>query len=154
MCIRDRQALEAFKAETGQGVGSTTILEAAGLEPDQKELNAKAALQADYQVALDAVNRLLSQIDEAQNGQRPPTAIAWEMLTNDILQARVALQAARPAYTDLAAWKTLLQGEAATLQESVTWFNSDVLKLQAKLASEDSRLYLSLIHISEPTRPY
>jgi len=137
----NQQALEAFKAETGQGVGSSTTIEAAGLEPDQKELNAKAALEADYQVALDAVNRLLSQIDEVQNGQRPPTAIAWEMLTNDILQARVALQAARPAYTDLAAWKTLLQGEAATLQESVTWFNSDVLKLQAKLASEDSQLY-------------
>lgn len=137
-----QQALEAFKAETGQGVGSATTTEAAGLEPDQKELNAKAALQADYQVAIDAVNRLLSQIDEAQNGQRAPTAIAWEMLTNDILQARIALQAARPAYTDLAAWKTFLQGEASALQESVTWFNNDVLKLQAKLASEDSRLYV------------
>ena len=137
----NQQALEAFKAETGQGVGSSTTTEAAGLEPDQKELDAKAALQADYQVALDAVNRLLSQIDEAQAGQRPPTAIAWEMLTHDILQARAALQATRPAYSDLAAWKTLLQGESAALQESVAWFSSDVLKLQAKLASEDSQLY-------------
>lgn len=136
-----QQALEAFKAETGQGVGSAETFEAGGLEPDQKELDAKAALQADYQVALDAVNRLLTQIDEAQAGQRAPTAIAWEMLANDILQARAALQDAPPAFSDLAAWKTWLQAEAQTLQESVTWFGSAVLKLQAKLATEDSQIY-------------
>lgn len=137
---KGQEALQTFKAETGQGVGSATVLEAAGLEPDQKELNAKAALQADYQVALDTVNRLLSQIDEAQAGQRAPTTIAWEMLTNDILQARAALQT-RPAFSDLTAWKTLLQAESTSLQESLAWFSNDVLKLQAKLATEDTQLY-------------
>ena len=136
-----QQALEAFKAETGQGVGSAETFEAGGLEPDQKELDARAGLLADYRVALDAANRLLTQIDEAQAGQRAPTAIAWEMLANGIMQARADLQGAPPAFSDLTAWKTRLQAEAVTLQESVDWFNSDVLKLQAKLATEDSQLY-------------
>ena len=136
-----QQALEAFKAQTGQGVGSAETFEAGGLEPDQKELDARAGLLADYRVALDAVKRLLSQIDEAQAGQRAPGAIAWEMLANGIMQARADLQGAPPAFSDLAAWKTRLQAEAVTLQESVNWFNSDVLKLQAQLAAEDSQLY-------------
>ena len=136
-----QQALETFKAQTGQGVGSAETFEAGGLEPDQKELDARAGLLADYRVALDAVKRLLRQIDEAQAGQRAPGAIAWEMLANGIMPARAALQGAPPAFNDLAAWKTRLQAEAVALQESVDWFNSDVLKLQAQLAAEDSQLY-------------
>lgn len=134
--------LEAFKAQTGQSVGATESLEAAGLEPDQKELDSKARLLADYRVALDNVNRLAQEVADAQAGRRAPSSIPWELLQDPILLQRAALKGDQlPAQSDLPAWAALLQAEAAGLQDLVNWLNDDVIRLQTQLAREDSELY-------------
>ncbi len=149
-----QKALEDFKAVTGQAVSDSTITEAAGLEPDQKQLEATATLLANYQVALDIVNRLLAQIGQVQTGQRVASAISWEMLAHSILQERAAALGAAPAFDDLAAWQTRLQSEARLLQESVDWFQSAVLALQAKLAREDTELYQLIQQRNLAADPY
>jgi len=137
-----QRKIDAFKAETGQDVAGSGFLEAAGLEPDQKELESKARLLADYRVALDSLNRLADEIAQARAGQRAPDSVAWELLQNPILLQRAALRPDKlPPQTDLAAFSALLQREAAALEDIVAWLNKDVVNLQTQLADEESQLY-------------
>ncbi len=134
--------LEAFKAETGQGVGYGQYLEAGGLEPTQKELDRKAGLLSDYRVAQSNLERLAQELTEVSIGQRAASAVPWELLGNPLLFQRPALQPDRlPSRTDVSAWLTLLAGERSALMELEDWLNGDVLKLQATLAKEDSELF-------------
>ncbi len=136
-------ALEQFKAETGLALGVANVRTDTPLEPTQKEWDSKATLLADYRLAGDILMRLENQVQEVQAGKRSAEAVAWDLLdTNPVLLARAALQfEARPATGDLAGWTSLLQREAANIQESTAWLESEVNRLQAQLAAEDARLY-------------
>lgn len=136
-------ALEQFKAETGLALGiANTARGDNPLEPTQKELDSKATLLADYRLAGDILNRLLTQVQEVQAGSRTADSVAWDLLDTGVLLMRPALQPdQRPATDDLTGWANLLQREAASVQDSTTWLDGEVNRLQTQLASEDARLY-------------
>lgn len=136
-------ALEQFKAETGLALGSANIRTENPLDPTQKEWDNKATLLADYRVAHDILNRLSSQVGDAQAGRSPAEAVAWDLLdTSPVLFARPALQPEqRPSASDLAGWAGLLQREASGIQDTIAWLDGEVNRLQAQLAAEDALLY-------------
>lgn len=136
-------ALAQFKAETGLALGAANVRTDDPLEPTQKEWDNKATLLADYRVAYDILNRLSSQVEDAQAGRSPAEAVAWDLLdTSPVLIARPALQPEqRPAASDLAGWAGLLPREASGIQDTIAWLDGEVNRLQAQLAAEDARLY-------------
>lgn len=135
-------ALEQFKAETGLALGIANMRGDNPLEPTQKELDSKATLLADYRLAHDVLNRVLSQVREVQANGRTAQLVAWDLLDTGVLFMRPALQPeGRPPADDLAAWVGLLEAEVAGIQESIDWLNGEVNRLQTQLAAEDAQLY-------------
>ncbi|QLQ04867.1 MAG: hypothetical protein HZY76_01285 [Anaerolineae bacterium] len=85
--------------------------------------------------------------------------VAWDLLdASPVLSVRPTLQLEqRPAADDLVGWVSLLQQEASGIQETITWLDGEVKRLQSQLADEDARLYQrssSATCRARPTSPY
>lgn len=136
-------ALEQLKAETGLALGATNTKTDNPLDPTQKEWDNKATLLADYRMAYDILTRLTAQIEAVQAGRAARGTVAWDLLdASPVLSVRPTLQLEqRPAADDLVGWVSLLQQEASGIQETITWLDGEVKRLQSQLADEDARLY-------------